>query len=183
MKEKILFAFYIIGVVVLTSIHNIYFFIGSIVILFILSGRQFFKITRKTLKAILIFNSFITISYIGYAIYKDISWIDYILLINLRVFSITFLTFLFISKVNLFKALSFSKTLSYILVLSYTQILTFKKYLEDFKFTLESRLLNKPKLSDSYNFVSSMFFYFFNKSINNSKEISQGMKSRGFFND
>jgi cobalt/nickel transport system permease protein len=129
------------------------------------------------------FNSFITISYIIYAYFKSINWLDYIILINLRVFSITFLTFLFINKVNIFKAVSFSKTLSYILVLSYSQILTFKKYLNDFKFALKSRSIEKPKLRDSYNFISSIFFFFLNKSLNNSKEIAQAMKSRGFFND
>ena len=183
MKEQFYFALYMFTVVVLSFLSNIYLFLLAIVILSFFAGRKFLDIAKKTLKAILVFNSFITISYIVYATYIGINWIDYILLINLRIFSITFLTFLFISKVNLFKALSFSKTLSFILVLSYSQILTFKKYLEDFKLALNSRLLNSPKLSDSYNFVSSIFFYFFNKSINNSKEISQAMKSRGFFND
>lgn len=183
MRDKILFTIYIALIVLLTSIHNIYFFLFVIFILFLLAGNKVIKLLRRTITSILLFNLIISFSYIAYCILNSLPWLDYILLINIRVFSLTFLTFLFVDRVNLFKALSFSKTLSYILVLSYSQILIFKKYLEDFKFALESRLLNKPKLSDSYNFVSSMFFYFFNKSINNSKEISQGMKSRGFFND
>ncbi len=183
MKDKILFIFYMILVVLLTSINNIYFFVAVISALFLLSRKDTVKLFKKTVISIFLFNFLISISYIVYCFFYSTPWLDYVLLINLRVFSLSFLTFLFISKVNLFKALSFSKTLSFILVLSYSQILTFKKYLKDFKFALKSRIINKPRLSDKYNFISSLFFFFLNKSINNSKEISQAMKSRGFFND
>jgi len=183
MKDKILFVVYIFCVILLTSVHNVYFFSIFILILFSLSFKDFFEIFKKSVLSILLFNSVVSISYIAYSIFKGTEWIDYIILINLRVFSLTFLTFLFISKVNLFKALSFSKTLTYLLVLSYSQILMFKKYFYDFKMALKSRTIEKPKRKDLYNFISTVSYFFLNKSINNSKEISQAMKSRGFFND
>ncbi len=183
MKDKIALGLYVFCVILLTSVHNIEFFLIFIVLLFILANKDFFKILKKTLTAIFLFNFFVSLFYIIYAIFNTLPWKDYLILINLRVFSITFLTFLFIQKVNLFKALSFSKTLTFILVLSYSQILTFKKYLLDFKLALRSRILYKPNLKDKYNFTSSLFYFFLNKSISNSKEISQAMKSRGFFND
>ncbi len=183
MKDKLLFFIYIFCVILLTSVHNVYFFIGFSLFLFVLSFRDFFEILKKSIFSILLFNSIISISYVIYSNLKGIEWFDYIILINLRVFSLTFLTFLFIRNVNLFKALSFSRNLTYLLVLSYSQILTFKKYFTDFKMALKSRTIEKPKRKDLYNFVSTVFYFFVNKSINNSKEISQAMKSRGFFND
>jgi cobalt/nickel transport system permease protein len=183
MRDKILFFLYIFFIVLLTSIHNIYFISGITLFFFVLAYSDFLEILKKSIFSILLFNSIISISYIIYSLIKGIQWIDYIVLVNLRVFSLTFLTFLFIKKVNLFKALSFSKTLSYLLVLSYSQILMFKKYFIDFKMSLKSRTLIKPNKKDLYNFVSTVFYFFLNKSINNSKEISQAMKSRGFFND
>ncbi len=183
MRDKVLFFLYIFSVIALTSIHNIYFFAVSILLFCFLAGKDIFSILKKSVLSILVFNSIVSISYILYSIFKGTEWIDYVVLINLRVFSLTFLTFLFIEKVNLFKALSFSKTLTYLLVLSFSQILMFKKYFIDFKMALKSRTIEKPKQRELYNFISTVFYFFLNKSINNSKEISQAMKSRGFFND
>ncbi len=181
MKHKIFLLIYIILILVLTSFHNVEFLFVFLLFLLILSGKNVFNLAKKSFFSILAFNSIISISYIVLSVIQNKEWVDYIVLLNLRVFDLTFLTFLFASKVNLFKALDFSKTFSMILVLSYSQILLFKKTFEDFKLALKSRIITKttPK-KDIYNFVSTITFYFLNKSINNSKEISQAMKSRGF---
>ncbi len=181
MKHKIFLLIYIILILVLTSFHNVEFLFVFLLFLLILSGKNVFNLAKKSFFSILAFNSIISISYIILSFIQNKEWVDYIVLLNLRVFDLTFLTFLFASKVNLFKALDFSKTFSMILVLSYSQILLFKKTFEDFKLALKSRIITKttPK-KDIYNFVSTITFYFLNKSINNSKEISQAMKSRGF---
>ncbi len=183
MKDKILFTVYIALIILLTSIHSIYIFAFAILNLILISGNKALKILKKTFTSILLFNLIISVSYIIYCFSNSLPWFNYILLINLRVFSLTFLTFLFIEKVNLFKAFSFSKTVSFILILSYSQILSFKKYFDDFKLALKSRIINKPRLKDKYNFISNLFVFFLNKSINNTKEISEAMKSRGFFDD
>lgn len=180
MKHKILLFIYLILILVLTSFHNVEFLFIFLLILLILSGKDVFNLAKKSFFSILAFNSIISISYIVLSIIQNKEWVDYIVLLNLRVFDLTFLTFLFASKVNLFKALDFSKTFSMILVLSYSQILLFKKTFEDFKLALKSRIITKTPKKDIYNFVSTITFYFLNKSINNSKEISQAMKSRGF---
>ena len=180
MKHKILLFIYLILILVLTSFHNVEFLFIFLLILLILSGKDVFNLAKKSFFSILAFNSVISISYIVISVIQNKEWVDYIVLLNLRVFDLTFLTFLFASKVNLFKALDFSKTFSMILVLSYSQILLFKKTFEDFKLALKSRIITKTPKKDIYNFVSTITFYFLNKSINNSKEISQAMKSRGF---
>ena len=180
MKHKIFLLIYIILILVLTSFHNVEFLFVFLLFLLILSGKDVFNLARKSFFSILAFNSIISISYIVLSVIQNKEWVDYIVLLNLRVFDLTFLTFLFASKVNLFKALDFSKTFSMILVLSYSQILLFRKTFEDFKLALRSRIITKTPKKDIYNFVSTITFYFLNKSINNSKEISQAMKSRGF---
>jgi len=183
MKDKLIFLIYIFLVLILTLFHNIYFFAIFLTVLFILSFRDFFYLLKKTIFSIFLFNSIVSISYIIFSILKNQSWIDYIILFNLRVFSLTYLTFFVLSKINLFNALSFSKTLTFLLVLSYSQILSFKKSYNDFRLSLKSRSITGLSLKDSYNYISSVFFFFFNKSLKNSEEISQAMKSRGFFND
>ncbi len=183
MKDRVVFFFYIAFVVLLTSIHSLYFLVGFALFLFLLSFREFFILLRKTVISIFLFNSFISISYVIFSILENKQWLDYVLLLNLRVFCLTYLTFFIISKINLFNALSFSKTLTFLLVLSYSQILNFQKNFFDFKLALKSRTIEKPTKRDIYNYISSVFFYFFNKSLKISEEISKAMKSRGFFND
>ncbi len=183
MKDRIILFIYIALVVILTSIHKVEFFLLFLGVLFLISYKDLIYLAKKTILSIIFFNSVISISYILINLIKGKPWFDYILLLNLRVFSLTYLTFYIFSKINIFKALSFSRSLSYILTLSYSQILNFQKTYIDFKYSLKSRTIKKPKLSDLYNYISSVFYYFFNKSLKNSEEISQAMKSRGFFND
>ncbi len=181
MRDKLFLLFYVFGVFLFTIIHDIFVIGVFSLILVLLSYNQAITLIRRSIISVLLFNGVITVSYILYAIFTGRQWLEYITLLNLRVFALTYLTFFFISKVNLFKALSFSKTLTYILILSYTQILIFKRQLNEFKLALQSRLLEKPSREDSYNFISTIFYYFLNKSMRNTKEISDAMKSRGFF--
>jgi len=181
MKDKILLVLYIVLVIFLTFIHDWELLLVVSGGLFFLSGRDFFQIFKKSVVSVVLFNGVITVSYIGYALYTGKPWIEYIFLINLRVFVITYLTFLFVSKVNLFNAFSFSKTLMYLLTLSYTQILIIKRQFQEFKYALTSRIINKPSKKDSYNFISKVSYYFLTKAIQDTKEITDAMKSRGFF--
>ena len=183
MKDKLFFVLYLLSIVILTSVHNLWFFVVFLSFLFVFSGKDIFSILKKTVLSIILFNSIISISYIIYSVLKNQEWFEYILLLNLRVFTVTFMTFLFIQKINIFKALSFSKTLQFLVVLSYSQILTYKKSFNEFKLALKSRTIQKPERKDMYNFISRVFYFFLSKSMNNSKEISQAMKSRGFFID
>lgn len=44
-------------------------------------------------------------------------------------------------------------------------------------------MIVSPSKRDMYNFISSVLMFFANRSVNSSKEITQAMKSRGFFID
>ncbi len=180
-KAKIFLFFYIFFLIVLTSYHNIVFLLIFLLFLFFLSLSNVFKIFKKTLFSIIIFNSIISVSYILLNLLKAKIYWDYLILINLRVFVLTYMTFLFIKKVSIINALSFSKNLSMVLTLSLSQILSFLKLKEDFRHSFKSRVLKKPKKKEIYNFLSSMLFCFFNLSYNNIKEIALAMKSRGFY--
>ncbi|SNZ07040.1 cobalt/nickel transport system permease protein [Persephonella hydrogeniphila] len=180
MKDKLILAFYITSIILLTTVHNIYFLLSFLIFLFVLSNKDTFNILKKTVISVIAFNSVVSISYIILSIIRNTGWLEYITLLNLRVITITFMTFLFINRVNIIKAFSFSKTAQYLLTISYSQILRYRKTFEEFKYSLKSRTV-KPEIKDMYNFTSAVFLYFLNKSFRDSKEISQAMKSRGFF--
>ena len=177
--EKIKGLLYVGGIIVFTFFHNVYFYALLIFFLLILSGKEFIPTVKKTFFSIIIFNSVITISYV---IINGFDWY-YIALINTRVFGITFMTFLFIKKVNLFRLFSFSESLMFIITLSYTQILSFQKHLTDFRLAFKSRVILKPRFSERYNFFQRVIQFFMKSSLERSKEINMAMKSRGFYTD
>ncbi|MCX7760384.1 MAG: hypothetical protein N2Z81_04280 [Hydrogenothermaceae bacterium] len=179
MYDRYLLTVYILTVFLITSIHNIGFYLIVFLFFSIFSLKDLYRLLKKSIFSILLFNSVVSISYIFINGFDK----DYLLLINLRVIVLTYITFFITSKINLFKALSFSKTLTTLLVLSYSQILTYKKLFEEFNMALTTRAVKELKFSDYLNFYGKVFEFFFDKSTKNVKDISDGMRSRGFFND
>ncbi|WP_457638831.1 hypothetical protein [Persephonella sp.] len=177
MADKIKLYVYLLTVVLLTLVHSAVFYTAVLLVLFFLSGRGFVFILKKSTGVVAFFAGTVSIFYT--ALYGlDV---EYLTLLNLRVFTITFLTFLFIKKTDLFKALDFSKTLTFLLVVSYSQILSFKKYYTEFSMALKSRTVKKLSFREKYLFSKSSAGFFLDKSLKNSQEIAAAMKSRGFF--
>lgn len=162
----------------LTMVHNIYFYLSFFLILIALNFNFFLKKIKRVFATILLFNFLVSITYSIFIKFD----LEYLLLINLRTLSITYLTFYFISHINLFKALSFSKDLSYLLVLTYSQIINFTKIFYDLKEAFKSRVIKKEKKYLNL-FSKKSVKLFFDKSIYNAKETSMAMRSRGFLND
>ncbi|WP_200763032.1 hypothetical protein [Nitrosophilus alvini] len=94
----------------------------------------------------------------------------------------TYLTFFILEKINIFKALSFSKSLSSLVALSFSQINIFRRSFSDFWMGLKSRQA-VFSYTDWLKSVKSAVFFFLNKTLHSSRDISAGMKSRGFFDD
>jgi cobalt/nickel transport system permease protein len=114
---------------------------------------------------------------------QDVSpWVTLIRL-NLRVLLITCLTFLFIARVNLFRALDFSPGLTFVLGLAYSQALTFRRAQDDFRLALASRSLKPPRLIDRYRASAAAAAWFIEKALHAATQSSQALRSRGFFND
>lgn len=183
LKDRLLLIIYLISIIIITSVQNVYFLAAIIPLFMLLSNQIFFQLLKKTIISILLFNFIVSISYIIMSVINQNEWGGYISLINLRVFDATFLTFLFVAKVNLFRAVSFSENFSFLLLISYSQIMIYKRNYENFKLSFRSRNLILPKKKQLYNFISSTFIFFLNSSIHNSHEISLAMKSRYFNND
>ena len=178
--DILLIALYLSIIFFLTIQSNIYSIIVVFLLLSLFSGLSFFKLFKRTLIALLVFNFIVSVSFFALSLFKGTNSFHSILLINLRTMTLTFATFLIIEKVNLFNVFSFSKNLSFLLTLSYIQIISFKKILSDFYSALKSRTVKKPENTNLIQFVSLLTLFFLNTALNNSKEIYLAMKSRGF---
>lgn len=170
-------------ILVITSVHLPVLHAGILAIALLFSKKNAWRLLTKTIRSVLFFNLVISLSVVVYAFFKTaIDW-PYLLLINLRVITITYLTFYLSKNCNIFAALSFSRQLSFVMVLAYSQILNFRKVYDDLRLAFQSRILSgKPKTYTGYLSASAVNL-FLTKSMVQSKSLSLAMRSRGFFDD
>lgn len=181
LRDRILFGFYLLGLLVILSSHSFYLLGSFAIILLFLAKREWFKMLKKALKSIFFFNIAISIGFVAIALLQHKPWMEYLLLFNLRVFDLTLTTMLFSHYVNIALALSFSKTLSFLLSISLSQIYSYQKSYENFMLALKSRLIKKMGERAKKEFITSVFGYFFTKALYDSEEKSLALKARGFF--
>jgi cobalt/nickel transport system permease protein len=170
-------------IVAITSVHHLGVLCAALLATMLFAGRSAPRIARRAALAIVLFNSIVTISYVVLSLIRGDFAARFVVLLNLRVFLLTSITFLFIDRVNPFKALSFSKTLTYLMSLAYSQVLTFRRLYEDFRMALKSRTRRRIRVSDLYRHGAASASFFIEKSLNDATEISEAMTSRGFSND
>ncbi|NIM65430.1 MAG: hypothetical protein GTO51_05495 [Candidatus Latescibacteria bacterium] len=183
MRDKIIFILYFGSVVSITYIHNIGFLLAGLGVVALISQKSLPRIAKKAAIAIAFFNFIVTISYCTLSVIKGNFSIHYIALINLRVFLLTSLTFLVAGRINPFKALGLSRSILYLLTLAYSQVLTMQRLFDEFRQARRSRSIARLSMRDMYRHGASTGAFLLRKSINDATEISQAMRSRGFFND
>lgn len=181
MRDRLALAGYVCGVLLATSIHDIRFLLGGLVAVLALSGRDLPVVARRAALSIVVFNSIVTVAYVGASLLRGGGSGYYVALINVRVFLLTSLTFLVARRVNLWKALAFSRTLTYVLALAATQTLTFRRLFEEFRMAFRSRSIGRPSVRDLYRHAASTGAFFLDRSLESVTEVAQAMKSRGFF--
>ncbi|MCP4547352.1 MAG: ABC transporter permease [bacterium] len=181
MRHRLLLLLYLAAVLTITSLHDPVLLAALLPVAFLLAGRDLIDLAWRALAAMLIFNSVISISYAVIAGLRGEFAGGYLILINLRVYLLTFLTFLLARKVNLFSALSFSRTLSTLLSLASSQIQAFRRLFGEFNQALISRSPVRPGPRDLYRHAAVTGSLFLRRALNDMTDISQAMRSRGFF--
>lgn len=182
-QDAIAFAVYAAAVVAATLIHDTAVLAVLLAAASIAAGRDFGRTASRALRAILVFNALVTVSYTIVSLIRGGFSPGYLLLVNVRVFLIAFLTALAARRINMLRVFSFSRTLSYVVTLALGQMATFRRIFGDFRMAMESRTLRRAKLRDLYRHAASSASFFYAKAMNDASEITDGMKSRGFFDD
>ncbi len=179
--DRLLLALYALAVLLVSLLHDPVWLAALLLLALALAGRDAARLLRRSLKAILVFNLAIGG---GYAILVGLTGRDpwpTLLLINLRVLLLTFMTFLFMARANLFNALGFSRTLSYLIGLAYSQALAFRRAHDDFHLALLSRSPHPPTLMDRYRASAAAASWFMEKSLHSTRDTAQALRSRGLF--
>jgi len=183
MGARIALLSYAIVVVLATTVHDVRFLALGLGVVLVLAGRQWLRILRKASLAVLMFNVVVTASYVVIASLSGRFSLNYVVLINMRVIFLTCLTFLFVERINVFQALSFSSSLTNLFTLSYSQAATFRQVMMNFRMAFKSRSIERVRLRDRYRHSASVGANLLDKSLHNATEITRVMRSRGFFDD
>ncbi|OHE02410.1 MAG: hypothetical protein A2513_00440 [Sulfurimonas sp. RIFOXYD12_FULL_33_39] len=181
MNDRIWFVLYLSAVMILGVVHNEWIMLLSIIVTLALGGKARWKIFFKTVLVIALFNATISISYVIYGFFMPVD-IFALVLINLRALAITLLTFTLVRRINLHKALEFSRVLAILYGFTYAQIILLKSMLYGYYDGLKSRgatlgsAITKKQLQP-------LLITLFGTMLHKSNEQSMGLRSRGLIDD
>jgi cobalt/nickel transport system permease protein len=183
MKDRLMLLAYLAAVLLATSVHDLRFLAAALLVVMVLAGRRLPRILRRAALAILVFNSVVTVSYVALSLRQGEFSGHYVLLVNLRVFLLTTMSFLLAERFNPFRAFAFSRSLLFLTTLCYSQVLTLRRLFGEFRFAFRSRSIVRPGLRDFYRHGAATAAFFLHKSVSDAGEIAQAMTSRGFGHD
>lgn len=182
-RDRALLLAYLAAVVAVTMVHRLDVLGGALALALVAAGGAAPRLARRALMAMLFFTATVTIAYVAAALWRgSLSWY-FVILLNLRVFLLAFLSMLFASRINPFRAFSFSRTLVYVLTLAYSQVLVFRRLHDDFRLAFASRSVARPRARDRYRHAASTASFILRRALNETGEITMALTSRGFFDD
>jgi cobalt/nickel transport system permease protein len=174
---------YLAAVVAITFIHVPAVLAALLAIAVAASGTRRWKLLRRALLAILVFNLTISAGYAAVALWQGNFAAGYLLLVNLRVLLLVYIGFWFVASVDMLGALSGWPLATLLATLSIGQIKTFERILRDFRLAFESRNLVRPNLADRSRHAAAQAQTLLDKSLASANEAALAMRSRGAFDD
>ncbi len=182
-RDRVYLFLLITGILLVSFVNNLYFlsvYFSLVLLLFFLKGLDFLSFVSQFLK-ILPFSLVLSLAYLLHAMINRLNPYFYIVLFNLRLFSIVFSLMLFRKIANPLKALSFSRSLVHIFMLTYSQTESYMRTYRNFELVMESRVVKDGGFRERLRFFARMLEFFFLKSVEYSKNVSMALKARGFF--
>ncbi|MEW8509020.1 MAG: hypothetical protein AB2598_20230 [Candidatus Thiodiazotropha sp.] len=183
MHDRYLLLLYLFSVVVVTLIHQPVYLLLGVLAVFLLSGSLGWRLLRKAVVSMLLFNTAVSVGYLAIALMRDDFRADYLLLINSRVLLLVMLGFWLSARINIANALRFSSTLSFLTTLAAGQIRLMKRLISDYRTAFESRCVNRPNWRARSRLALAQSEALLEHSHHAATEISQAMRSRGVFDD
>ena len=95
----------------------------------------------------------------------------------------TCLTFALAARIDLQRALGFSRTLRFALVLAVSQVLTFRRLHADFRLALRCRSPRRVSTATALRHGAATGAWFLRRAEHDAGEIAQALDARGFFLD
>ncbi len=183
MSARLWLATYLAALVAATFIHQPLLLAAALGFAFVVCGRDRWRLLRRALLAILVFNLTVNLGYAIVALWRGDFKLDYLLLVNLRVLLMVFLGIWFAARVDVIEALSLSPTLAFIATLILGQLRACRRTISDFTLAFNSRNPEPPRLIDRTRHAAAQGIALMDKTMAATTESALAMKSRGVFDD
>ncbi|MCD6258122.1 MAG: hypothetical protein J7J31_00810 [Helicobacteraceae bacterium] len=181
MTHKLWVFSYFIAIIVIGFIHNLFVLGAFLGVLMLLGTRARWRIFLRAFMVLIYFNGAVTLSYCIYGLFAP-THPEALILINLRSFTITMMTFTLIHHVDIHQALSFAPRIAMLYALAYSQISLLQKLLFDYKDGIKSRCSSLFNALKSSHF-EGVLVLLFGTMLHKTEEQNMGLRSRGFFDD
>lgn len=181
MHDRSWFVLYMVTVLALGMLHNEWVMLIAIIITLTLGGKARWKIFFRAVLVIALFNTSVSLSYIAYGLFVPVDPFA-LILINLRALAITLLTFTLVRRINLHKALAFSRLLALLYSFTYAQITLLRSLLFSYYDGLKSRGATL-KSTVTKKQLQPLLSTLFGTMLHKSNEQSMGLRSRGLMDD
>lgn len=182
MKDRSLLFFVLpAGVIALTFLHRTDMLGAIIATLCVIAVPHTLRLLARTAVSVLFFA---TITTTGYAVsmwLQSKPFFETMLLINTRIFAITFLTVVILHRLDLHRALSGSRTALFLLVLVQSQIRLYHQFGREFAHALNSRSTKRPSFRSRLRTAASTGRAIFLAALHEAEEKSHAMESRLYF--
>lgn len=165
-----------------TLVHDARWLAFALGIALAAAGQQRWRFLKRSLIAILAFNLSVSLGYVAIGLWRGEIDTDWLLLANLRVLLMVYLSVWFVARVDVVQALAGWPTLSRVLVLALGQIRLFERTLADFRLAFASRN-PRPQPLDEARLAAAQAQTLLDKAIATAGESAQAMRSRGVFDD
>lgn len=181
MKTKLYALIYLLTLIAISLIHSPLILLLLFALIFLSAKGARWHILKRALLVILFFNGAVTIGYLLYGLFAP-THPESLWLINIRSFTLTYLTFTFLHFVDLHRLFAFSKKSAMFYAFTYAQIKMLEKLFLDYKEGIQSRsnsIFSALKSSQ----LESLMVLLFGTMLHKSDEQTKALRSRGFFDD
>lgn len=181
-KDQFIFILYLVIIIALTYIHDLYFFSICLFIIIFYKIIILKKTVDRSIINIIFISVVLSLSYVLYNFFKTKHIaIEYFLLFNLRILNIYFLTSIVLNSISVFHLLNFSMNLKIYTVLILSIIYNYHRSYMEYREILMSKGFKLFTFFKQIESLSHFIIISFKKLKEDWEEISLIMESRGFY--
>ena len=146
-------------------------------------GRDTPRLARRALLATVFFTGLVSLGWLVSSLFDGDVPVQALIRLNLRVFTLTTLTFLAVTRLDIRQITAFWPRLRTLAVLILAQVSVYRRLLGDFQLATRSRTWRRPALKNSLAMGAATGAAFLRRAEHAAEQMTQGMISRGFFLD
>ncbi|MBU8869611.1 MAG: hypothetical protein KOO60_01935 [Gemmatimonadales bacterium] len=183
MRDRLLAVIYLASVLAVSMNQDVSVLGVFCALVLLACGRQITRLARRALLATAFFTGLVSLAWLATSLLEGTVPVMGLIRLNLRVFTLTTMTFLVASRLDILQITAFWPRFRTLIVLILAQIGVFRRLLGNLRLAAKSRTWRRPALKDSLGMGAATGVAILRRAEYAAEQMTQGMISRGFFLD